>query len=255
MPAILSNKWSRGVNDLNICSGSVKTLLHSSLMAVMLLTGMSHDPNSAVAISPNPYRASQYRELGLLYSQQERYGLAIATMQKSVELDPKNIIGRVNLGWTQHLAGRENAAAQSLLQAIYRDPSSVPAFNALGIVYLVSGKLNAAVIAHTWAAFLQPEDEIAYYNLSLAFHRLHLYRSAIATAKRAAALEPANPHPFVALAIAHWDSGERRSGIRAYEQARNLDARYSEHPFLAYLKKAGFSQSQIQTAEQVRALE
>ena len=76
-------------------------------------------------------------------------------------------MGRVNLGWTQHLAGQENAAAQSLLQAIYRDPSSVPAFNALGIVYLVSGKLNAASdCSHLEPQFLQPEDEIAYYNLS-----------------------------------------------------------------------------------------
>ncbi len=222
-------------------------------MAVMLLAGVLHNSNASTAISPNPYRASQYRELGLLYSQQERYSLAIATMQQSVELDPKNIMGRVNLGWTQHLAGKENAAAQSLLQAIYRNPSFVPAFNALGIVYLVSGQLNAAIIAHTWSTILQPEDEIAYYNLSLAFHRLHLYRSAITTAKRAAALETTNPHPFVALAIARWGNDERRSALQAYRQARNLDSRYGDHTFLAYLKKAGFSQSQIRIAEQVRS--
>ena len=62
-------------------------------MAVMLLAGVLHDSNASTAISPNPYRASQYRELGLLYSQQERYGLAIATMQQSVELDPEEYYG------------------------------------------------------------------------------------------------------------------------------------------------------------------
>jgi len=206
----------------------------------------------AVSAVSNKYRASQYRELGLSYQQQERYLLAIATMKKSVELDPENIVGRVNLGWAQHLAGQDDAAAESLVQAIYRDPVSVPAFNALGIVYLVSNKLAAAVVAHTWAATLQPDDEVAYYNLSLAFERLQQYTSAIATAKRAATLEPHNPHPLVALAISQWEQGDRYLAKLAYRKANALDSRYSDHSFLPYLKKAGFSQSQIQLADQIR---
>ena len=206
----------------------------------------------AVALtSASQYRASQYRELGLSYQQQERYPQAIAAMKKSVELDPGNIMGRVNLGWAQHLLGQENDASESLLQALYRDPRSVPALNALGIVYLVSGHLASAVIVHTWAAALKPDDEIAYYNLSLAFHRIGLYDSAIKTASRAAALEPNNPHPLVALAIAHWDRGERISAKQAYRQALNLDSRYSDRAFLIYLKKAGFSSDQIWTTARI----
>ncbi len=223
-------------------------------LAFWLLPFTSSASGKASAVNAgSKYRASQYRELGLSYQQQERYPLAIATMKKSVELDPENIVGRVNLGWAQHLARQDNAAAKSLLQAVYRDPVSVPAFNALGIVYLVSGNLVGAVVTHAWAAALQPDDEIAYYNLSLAFERLRLYNSAIATAKRAATLEPHNPHPLIALAIAHWEHGDRTLAKIAYERARNLDSRYSAHTFLPQLKIAGFSQSQIQMAEQVRS--
>lgn len=207
----------------------------------------------AVSGASNKYRASQYRELGLAYQQQERYSLAIRAMKKSVELDPENIVGRVNLGWAQHLAGQDDAAAVSLVQAVYRDPASVPALNALGIVYLVSNKLAAAVVAHTWAAALQPDDEVAYYNLSLAFERLQRYDSAITTAKRAATLEPYNPHPLVALAISHWEQGDRTLAKLAYRKANALDSRYSDHSFLPQLKKAGFSQSQIQIADEVRS--
>jgi Flp pilus assembly protein TadD len=195
--------------------------------------------------------ASEYRALGLSYRASERYAEAIAALKKSVKLEPQNLSGRVMLGWTQHLAGQEDAAIESLIQVLCRDPASVPALNALGIVYLVSGKLNTAVFVHTWAAILEPKNEVAYYNLSLAFHRLQIYDSAIITAKKAATLEPSNPHPLLALALAHWDSGDRASAKLAYRQAQNLDFRYSDRSFLAHLKKAGFSTEQINTTKQI----
>lgn len=195
--------------------------------------------------------ASEYRSQGLSYRASERYTEAIAALKKSVELEPKNLSGRVMLGWTQHLAGQEDAAAQTLIQVLCQDPASVRALNALGIVYLVSGKLNSAVAVHAWAAFLEPKNEVAYYNLSLAFHRLQIYDSAILTAKKAATLEPNNPHPLVALAIAYWDSGDRTQAKLAYRQAQSLDFRYGSGSFLNHLKKAGFSSSQIDTTKQI----
>lgn len=194
--------------------------------------------------------ASEYRALGLSYRAREQYSEAIAALKKSVELDPQNSSGRVMLGWTQHLAGEEDAAVESLLQALYRAPS-VPALNALGIVYLVTGELTSAVVIHTWAATLEPSNEIAYYNLSLAFHRLQLYGLALASAKQAATLEPSNPHPLVAAAIAHWDLRDRSAAQIAYRQALNLDSRYRESTFLLHLRAAGFSSAQIRTTEQV----
>ena len=189
--------------------------------------------------------AAEYRLLGLKYRQQGKYDKAIAAMEKSVELEPENISGRVNLGWTLHLAGKEAAAAQSLWQAIDQKPAFVPAYNALGIVYLVDGNLPAAIMVHSWAAFLKPENEIAFYNLSLALHQLEIYPLAITTAKRAAILEPSNPHPLVAGAISYWDNGDKSLAKEFYHQAINLDSRYTQTSFLNHLKKAAFTQEQI----------
>lgn len=195
--------------------------------------------------------ASEYRSLGLSYRASARYKEAIAALKKSVELDPQNAPGRVALGWTQHLAGQEEAAAQSLLQVIYQDPQSVPALNALGIVYLVSGYLTESVTVHTWAAMLEPNNEIPYYNLSLSLHRLHLYGLAIASAKKAAILEPSNPHPLVAEAMNYWSLGDRASAKLAYRKALNLDPRYSDRAFLEHLKEAAFNDKQIEIAKEV----
>lgn len=195
--------------------------------------------------------ASEYRSLGLSYRASERYKEAIAALKKSVQLDPQNATGRVALGWTQHLAGQEEAAAQSLLQVIYRDPQSVPALNALGIVYLVSGYLPESVTVHSWAAMLEPNNEIPYYNLSLSLHRLKLYGLAIASAKKAASLEPNNPHPVVAEAMNYWSMGNRASAKLAYRKALNLDPRYSDRAFVEHLRQAAFSTQQIDTTKQV----
>jgi len=195
--------------------------------------------------------ASEYRELGLRYRQQERYSEAIAALEKSVELDPQNTSSRVVLGWTLHLAGQDSAAAAALRRAIYQDWMHVPALNAMGIVCLVSGNLDEAVAVHSWALMLHPDNEVAYYNLSLAYHRLQKYDWAIATARQAAILEPNNPHPLLAQAIALWDNAQQPEAQQVYRQAISLDPRYRDRGFLAELQAAGFSPEQIQITEKV----
>jgi predicted Zn-dependent protease len=85
--------------------------------------------------------AEEYRIQGLTSRQQEKYPEAIAALQKAVDLEPKNISGRVILGWTQHRAGQEEAATQTLTENFYRQPFDVPNLNALGIVHLSQGKI------------------------------------------------------------------------------------------------------------------
>ena len=195
--------------------------------------------------------AGEYRQLGLSHRQQGRYSQAITAMQKSVELEPENVMGQVNLGWTQHLAGKQQDAAISLWKAIFLQPLFVPAYNALGIVYLVDGNLPLSVTAHTWAAILKPNNEIAYFNLSLALHRLKIYPLAITAGDRAAVLEPNNPHPLVVSAISYWDSGDRIFAQKAYYQAIKLDPRYKNFTFLNHLKQAAFTPEEIQVTKEI----
>ena len=197
--------------------------------------------------------AVTYRELGITYRDQGDFPASIAAFQKAVELSPANLEGRVNLGWTLHLAKRDRQSAQVLEQTIPYDPYNVQTFNALGIVYLVNDDLAAAVLTHTWASWLEPKNEIPHYNLSLAYQRLQQFPWAIASAQKAAALEPDNPHPWVALAIAQWGKGDHQAALNSYREAIALDQRYSDRDFLEYLNEAGFSPAQIQLSQQVLA--
>lgn len=195
--------------------------------------------------------ANTYRQLGLDYRQQGRLSEAIAAFESATNQEPGNVSGLVLLGWTQHLAGQETEAAQTLLDAVYTDPFSVPALNALGIVYLVSGDLVSAIAVHEWATVLAPDNEIPYFNLSLAYERLDWYKRAEVQAERAAILEPDNPHPFVARAIAQWGEKNFTGAQKTYQQAMILDGRYGDRLFLSHLEQAAFSAEQINKTEQV----
>jgi Flp pilus assembly protein TadD len=195
--------------------------------------------------------ASDLRSQGLIYRDQERYPDAIAALEQSLKLDPQSVSGHVLLGWTHHKAKQEPEAAQALLGAIALEPNHVPAWNALGIVYLVSHDLSATVAVHGWAAWLKPDNEIAYYNLSLALEGLREYTWAEWAAQQAVPLEPDNPHPWVAIAIAQWGAGLSAQAHTSFRQAIQLDGRYQDADFLNYLDEAGFSPTQIQTAQQI----
>ncbi|MBW4657621.1 MAG: tetratricopeptide repeat protein [Drouetiella hepatica Uher 2000/2452] len=197
--------------------------------------------------------AIPYREQGIAYRDQGDLPASIAAFQRAVELSPENLEGRVNLGWTLHLAKRDRQSAQVLEQTIPYDPYNIKTFNALGIVYLVNDDLAAAVLTHTWASWLDPNNEIPHYNLSLAYQRLQQFPWAIASAQKAAQLEPDNPHPWVAIAIAQWGQGDRQSALESYREAIALDDRYADRDFLEYLNEAGFSPDQIQLSQQVLA--
>ena len=199
-----------------------------------------------------PALANTYRQQGLQYRQQADLGQAIAALKTAVALDPTNISGYVVLGWTQHLAGQEAAAATTLQQALLRQSDSVEALNALGIVQLVTGDLTAVIATHTQAKTLKPDNEIAYYNLSLAYQRLPDFPQAIAHAQRATELEAANPHPWVALAIAYDSQGDPENARKAYQTAVSLDGRYRDRAHLAHLTQAGFSTAQIQQVDVIR---
>jgi tetratricopeptide (TPR) repeat protein len=197
---------------------------------------------------------SYYRQKGLTYRSQKLYPQAIAALEKSVQLAPQDINGKIILGWTFHLAGQSKQAERSLIQAAYINPFSVRAFNALGIVYLVRGDLGQAVIVHNWAGLIKSDNEIAYYNLSLAYQRLGFYDWAIATADIAIKLEPDNPHPLVSKAISLWDRGDQVLAKQIFRQAISLDSRYADSGFLDYLNEAGFSFAQIILSKRILKL-
>jgi Flp pilus assembly protein TadD len=203
-------------------------------------------------MSANPLQQAQtYRQQALELRREDKLSEAIVLLQQATQLAPQDSGGWVLLGWTQHLNGQSEAAAQSLWQAIYHQPTNPEAFNALGIVYLVRGEIAPAIVVHSWASLLKPNNEIAYYNLSLSYQRQNLTDLAILYAKTATNLEPSNPHPLIALALAHWTAQQSEQAESYLRAGLDLNPQYGDRAYLPNLQKAGFSEAQI---AQVRSM-
>lgn len=185
------------------------------------------------------------RERGIAARDRGDLTESIAQFRQAVKLEPRNLTGLVNLGWTLHLAKQDEEAAAVLERTIWVDPYHAPTFNALGIIYLKNNDLLRAVLTHRWAVAIQPNNEIAHYNLSLAYQQMKQYDQAIAEAKIAIRLEPNNPHPLLALAIAYRSKGDRAEASEAFQQAIALNPLYTSRDGLNYLADAGFSAGQI----------
>lgn len=229
------------------CREEPPTALASATLSEVAQTNLAYP-----AFLIDAQTAERYRQEGLRYRQEGRLDVAIAALKIAAALDPLNPNSHVILGWTQHLAGDQPVAAQTLQRALQQEPDYVPALNALGIVQLVAGNLETAVSTHSRAAQLQPNNEIAHYNLSLAYERLGQFEEAITNAEIATQLEPQNPHPWVALALAHWSKGNQQQAQSLYQQVVKIDSRYRSSSQLPRLEQAGFSLEQIQATETLR---
>lgn len=236
-----------------VIPGKVRDVIRGTVRGIVITATLMSIPVTISVLGQSAWAqsAGEYRQLGLQYRDAGQMAEAIEAFRQAVALEPAHLNGRVNLGWTLHLAGDDRTAANILQATLQIDPFHVQTLNALGIIYLMNEDLPGAALAHSWAAWLKPDNEIAYYNLSLTFQRSKYYDWAIANAEKATQLEPNNPHPFVALAIAYWEQGHQPRAQQAYQQAIDLDARYVDTTFLDYLNEAGFNNQQIETAKQV----
>jgi Flp pilus assembly protein TadD len=233
-----------------------------TLLGTLLLLSCTTAPTPPVIpVTPSPtptpeskaqqQEAAKYRQLGLKYRAQGDFTQSLAALEKSVQLAPSHVEGKVILGWTQHLAEQRQAAIATLTNALAQKPEQVSTLNALGIVYLVEGDLVKAVSTHKKALELKPDNEIAHFNLALAYHRLEDGAEAIAHAQKATELEPYNPHTWVALALVQWSGGDKKSARFSYTRAVALDGRYQQPSFLAHLQEAAFTPEQIQVVREI----
>jgi Flp pilus assembly protein TadD len=82
--------------------------------------------------------------LGIAYTQQGKYALAVAAYQKSLELDPANTFTLLQLGMVQAFAGDEEQAADTIRRSIiiaianYEKASAENSLNALSSLGLES---------------------------------------------------------------------------------------------------------------------
>lgn len=104
-----------------------------------------------------PDFSSLYTNLGIVYAHTSRIEMAMASLQRAVELKPGNCLPRVQIGLFERQRRSFAAAEESYLACILVDPNYAPAHLNLGILYeLYLGRLPEALSAYERYQSLSP---------------------------------------------------------------------------------------------------
>jgi tetratricopeptide (TPR) repeat protein len=111
--------------------------------------------------SMSQYNLGNFRQL-----QGDRAG-ALAAYQRSIQLDPVNVLPQVNLAMLHATAGELGKAEEALRRAVKHEPDSIPANFNLGLLSAEKGDLQAAESFLRKALKSDPTLSSAAYNLAV----------------------------------------------------------------------------------------
>jgi Flp pilus assembly protein TadD len=137
-----------------VAAGDPLPLGYVGLAQVLLRTGRAADAATELADAEQKlgvkFLLSYFR--GLALSRAAKPAEALVAFQQAVQLDPKNVEARVNLGKTQLALGHVNEAISELRESLRQDPENTQAKRLLSQAYRRAGDAqNAARYAESSA--------------------------------------------------------------------------------------------------------
>ncbi|HSD30073.1 MAG TPA: tetratricopeptide repeat protein [Vicinamibacteria bacterium] len=121
-----------------------------------------------VAAYPNEPRARYAYGVFLLRSGDDK---GLAELRRAVELDPGDVMARLELAFELLLHGDHAEAKEHALKAVAQAPSLFAAHNALGRALVELGELDAGIRELEEAVRLAPESPETHFSLARAYAR------------------------------------------------------------------------------------
>ncbi|MEM7343785.1 MAG: tetratricopeptide repeat protein [Chloroflexota bacterium] len=178
-----------------------------------------------------PHHAEAHHLLGLIYSQQARYPLAIDSLKQAVALVPTNATFYNNLGEAQRRAGQLFDAEQSYQTALQLAPQMAPAHYNLANVLKQQGTLDRAIDHYQQALALQPDYVKAHYNLSNVYLEQRRFTEAIQQYKRTLHYQPDFAPAHRNLGLLLDSQGDIETALPYLKRAIALDPTDPLFPF------------------------
>jgi tetratricopeptide (TPR) repeat protein len=137
--------------------------------------------------------------------------------------DPKN---RVNLGYTYHLNGDNDAAIKQLKLAIDLDKNNFGAYFNLGLVYLDEKRFNDALTQAQKTVELAPKNYKSNLLEGMSLRQLKMYDEALKSLQQALTLSPTNTDIINEIAKLSEDQKKYNEAEKLYKEALSYDPLY-----------------------------
>lgn len=136
-------------------------------------------------IETDPAIAGIWVNLGVMYSQNKHYNMAVRAYQQAIAIQPSNKSALVNLASTLHLLGREEESAHySKKVAYYRDHHPYYHYYRAQAAYQ-NGRLEDAMAYLARAIRLKKDEHQFYFLRGLVHHQMKEYDLAAEDYKKA----------------------------------------------------------------------
>ena len=165
---------------------------------------------------PSAKDAHGFHNLGLAYSQLERYDEAIDALQKSLIINPRNAGCHYDLGLVFFRKKEYDNAVKLLKEAVSIDPILAKAYLQLGITYQKQGCTKEALDAFKKVTHIQPANAQAYKEMGGCYMSLERYEEAMEAFHKAIELNPRDEEVHCQMGMIYLNKFEK------YKEARDV---------------------------------
>jgi tetratricopeptide (TPR) repeat protein len=146
----------------------------------------------SLLVKEHPNSAQAHSNLGIAYTQQDRYREAASQFQKAIQLDPRTDQDRISYVKTLCVLAEFPTAEPVIDEYVDRKPNDAEALNLKGVVYRGLGKYAEAEPVLLRAVALNPTSYDSRYNLGFVLAKLGKTREAREQLEKALQLKPAS---------------------------------------------------------------
>lgn len=170
-----------------------------------------------------PQSADAHHLMGVLAYQTKRYALAVESIERAVQLNPRMAAAFINLGNAYQDAGNSDKAIESYQKALALQPDSAVAHNNLGALLRDRGSVDEAEENFRRALAIQPAYLDACLNLVSVLKARGIHDEAVAWARRACESAPDEADVHVQLGRLYRSLDRHEEAVAAYRRAIELD--------------------------------
>jgi serine/threonine-protein kinase len=176
------------------------------------------------AVELNPSSAKAYYSLMLCLVQSGRFEEGRVALDKSLELDPFNMLYQTSAGWLEYYAKRPRVALEKLEAALQHDQSYPELWVAMGAAYEQLGLFEKSIEHQEKAASIYGKHPLVQAFLGSAYASAGKRERAVEVIKRLEELSQSQYVPAVCPAIVYAsldDKEQAFAGFQAAAEARD----------------------------------
>ncbi len=167
-------------------------------------------------------QAQDWLEVGIKQAEQGNYDVAIASIKKAIQLQPRLQSAYYNLGFICYQAGKPQQAVSYYHEALKLDPGDLDSRRGLGLAYAAQEKWSHAAAVFNDLLQMTPDDSEVAIQLGRTYLEMGQPDKATSALQKATTLAPKNPLAHLYLGRALTLTGQFTQAAQHLLQAQEL---------------------------------